>query len=87
MKTLRRWLAPALGALLVVVGAVLVLTTPPVTFGWFAYAPLSATTFPPGLFPPAQTVWGIALIALGAATLIAVISYRLGRRAAPRRDL
>lgn len=53
----------------------------PPSFGWFAYAPLSNTTFTPGAaYPP-----GLAALAaaVGALLLGAVVGFLVGRRARP----
>lgn len=51
----------------------------PVTFGWFAYAPLSDgvfTRFPPSLMPT-----GAAVALVAGTTLVAGwVGFRLGRR-------
>ncbi|NRG41300.1 hypothetical protein HRK28_10245 [Rathayibacter sp. VKM Ac-2835] len=82
MRT-RRWLLPAAGVLLVVIGIIVAATTPSeVSFGWFAYAPLSETMFSPVgtmVVPPGQATAG-ALIVLGLLVLAFCAGWLLARR-------
>lgn len=78
-----RWGLPALG--LILVGAGLVMASQPVSFGWFAYAPLSDAVFmrfPPSLVPTGAAV---ALIA-GTALVAGWVGFRLGRRPHGKRE-
>jgi heme/copper-type cytochrome/quinol oxidase subunit 1 len=74
------WLVPALAGIALIVGVVLLwhAAVTRVSSGWYAYAPLSGTTFLPDGLVPASEKWGAALIAAA----IAVLAWRLGRRAA-----
>ncbi|MCU1526709.1 MAG: hypothetical protein JWP75_472 [Frondihabitans sp.] len=68
---------PALSAVVVIVGIVLVwhAAATPVSFGWFAYAPLSDTTFRPDLDRGSEG-WGGVLVALG----VVALGFWLGAR-------
>ncbi|WP_133962905.1 hypothetical protein [Rathayibacter sp. PhB151] len=81
MRTIR-WLLPAAGVLLVVIGIVVAATTPrEVSFGWFAYAPLSETMFSPGtmvVIPGLATA--AALIVLGLLVLAFCAGWAVARR-------
>ncbi|MEU2201950.1 hypothetical protein [Isoptericola sp. NPDC019482] len=70
------WTAVVVGAALVVLG-VYQASTWSFTFGWFAYAPLSDTTFHPQIanfwVPPAMIGVGALLVGLGG-------GFLLGRR-------
>ena len=74
----------ALGTAAAVIGLVLILMpSDQASFGWFAYAPLSDTTFSPiGLhfFPRSQI--GIALFVIGLAVLAFGAGWMLGQRQA-----
>ena len=60
------------------VAGILVLRSSPLSFGWFAYAPLTDATFVPG---PASPFWlGPALVGLGIALLAGWTGFLLGRR-------
>lgn len=85
MKTVRQnpWqVAGALGIVLVTVGALLVVRgSAPRTFGWFAYAPLSETTFSPGIqVLSTQMLWGLGVGAAGLVVLASSVAYSLGLR-------
>lgn len=82
MRGLRSYVIGALGAVLLVIGIVVV-TTQPVGFGWTAYAPLTDVTFSPPFPTPAMLLGGI-VAGLGLALLAGWIGYRLGRRARQR---
>ncbi|MBD5785882.1 hypothetical protein IF650_06775 [Cellulosimicrobium terreum] len=71
--------ASALGVALLVTAAWI--ASRPASYGWFAYAPLSDTTFTPsGAYPPGQS----ALLAAGGALLLGLVGgFVLGRRARP----
>jgi heme/copper-type cytochrome/quinol oxidase subunit 1 len=79
MTALRGYLLAAIGAVLLVIGIVIV-TTQPVGFGWTAYAPLTDVTFTPPFPTPAMWIGG-ALAAVGLALLAGWVGFRLGRRA------
>ncbi|WKK72432.1 hypothetical protein Q0F99_05600 [Rathayibacter oskolensis] len=87
MKRLLPWIVPAAGLALLVAGLVVGLTTPTTAgFGWFAYAPLSATTFSPDavvLTRGVATAW--ALAALGALLLAFSAGWSLALRRERRR--
>lgn len=78
MQLVRRYWAPALGVVAILVGAFLAVTAP-VGIGWAAYAPLSALSFAPVSVPP-QFVAGVALAIAGLALLAGWFGYRLGAR-------
>lgn len=85
MKIVRQnpWQAAGvLGIVLVAVGALLVVRgSAPRTFGWFAYAPLSETTFSPGVqVLSTQMLWGLGAGATGLVVLAASLAYTLGVR-------
>ena len=71
-----------LGAVAAVIGLVLVLVPSDQTsFGWFAYAPLSNTTFSPiGLQLSPRSQIGIALFIVGLVVLAFGASWMLGQR-------
>lgn len=51
------------------------------SFGWFAYAPMSDTTFPDGVvLLDTRRRLALALVGLGALVLSAVVGYAVGRR-------
>jgi len=78
MSAVRSYGVGALGAVLLVIGVVVV-TTQPVGFGWTAYAPLTEATFAPPL--PAPGMWlGAAVAAVGLALAAGWVGFRLGRR-------
>ena len=80
-----------LGALAAVIGLVLfLLPSGQATFGWFAYAPLSNTTFfPPGVLLSPHGQIGIVLFLTGLAILAFGAGWMLGQRpaASKRRSL
>jgi heme/copper-type cytochrome/quinol oxidase subunit 1 len=79
MRALRGgYLLAAVGAVLLVIGIVVV-TTQPVGFGWTAYAPLTDVTFTPPFPTPAMWIGG-ALAAVGLALLAGWVGFRLGQR-------
>lgn len=67
-----------LSLMLVVGGVIIMVTADPVSFGWFAYAPLST---PWALAWTNRQVVGAALAALGLLLGAGVAGYHLGRRA------
>lgn len=74
--------AMTVGILLMAVGALLVVQGSRArTSGWFAYAPLSDTTFAPGIqvLSP-QMLWGFGAWATGLVVLAACAAYALGLR-------
>lgn len=72
-----------LGLALIVGGVVVVASTPPVSFGWFAYAPESDTVLLPTPVPPSLLI-GQLLVALGTAFLVGVAGWLFGRWATGR---
>ncbi|RDH97440.1 hypothetical protein DEU32_107128 [Curtobacterium sp. AG1037] len=68
------------GLAAVLVGILLIATAPHPTAGWFAYAPLSDTTFVPDQHPWQERA-GQALVAVGAV----VVAFVVGRLSAQRR--
>lgn len=50
----------------------------PVSYGWFAYAPLTEQTYAPG--PPWQRGAGTALAVVGLLVVGGAVGYLLGRR-------
>lgn len=76
----RRWAVLVLGVALLVVGAA-VINQPMASFGWFAYAPLSATTFVPVVSYMPQ---GLFLVALGLVLVSGWVGYQLGKRRTAR---
>lgn len=73
--------------ILVSVGAGLLLFTP-VSFGWFAYAPLSGESFSfSGMYPlTPERGAGAGLTVLGMLIVAGVLGWVLGRRSGLRRD-
>ncbi|PZF55555.1 hypothetical protein DEJ23_11615 [Curtobacterium sp. MCSS17_008] len=76
-RTLRALLA---GIALLVAGVVLLLAAPNPSFGYFAYAPLSDTTFLPNVHPWQERT-GQVLVLVGAV----VVAFALGRLSVRRR--
>lgn len=77
----------AVGSVLSVVGVVVlaVASARPVSFGWFAYAPLSNTTFTADgvhLFSTASLI-GASVLVIGLLVLAAWLGYRRGVRRRP----
>lgn len=86
IRAFLRWGVPLLGVILLIVGWVV--TSQPVTFGWFAYAPLPEAPLlrlPEGLI----TLQGGGAVALiSGITLIAgSVGFWLGHRARPNNVL
>lgn len=85
-KFLALWSIPIFGAIALVAG-MLLLAQPaprPVGFGWFAYAPLSGTTFAPLQSAAPFPFLAVALVVVGAALIAGWAGYRLGRRSMAR---
>ncbi|MWV57849.1 hypothetical protein [Rathayibacter sp. VKM Ac-2754] len=83
MRRLLHWILPMAGVALIVIGAVVGVTTPSaVSFGWFAYAPLSETTFSPSdaFVVTRGLATAGALVVLGALVLAFSAGLLLGRR-------
>lgn len=80
---LTRWLALFAGLVCAIAGAALMLAFPTMSFGWFAYAPLSDETFQPGPAPSATLVVGAVLLVSGFVLIAGWVGWRLGRRARP----
>lgn len=78
MVLLRKYGLVLAGLVLVIVGAILLLTPTTVGFGWTAYAPLSSSTFFP-TWPTASTLAGLALLILGLVTIAGWVGFRIGR--------
>ena len=77
----KRWWVLAIGVALVISGMVIA-GSQPVSFGWFAYAPLSNSTYMPAFSPVvAMPTEAAALLAIGAVLVAAWVGFRLGRRA------
>lgn len=74
--------ASVLTLVLVVGGVVVLATAEPVSFGWFAYAPLSGDSFstPWALAWTSQQVVGAVLVALGLLLGAGAAGYLIGRR-------
>jgi heme/copper-type cytochrome/quinol oxidase subunit 1 len=69
---------------LVLLGAAAWVSSRPVTYGWFAYAPLSESTYVPGpAFVPGGPGLPVLLATGGALALGAVVGYVVGRRGRP----
>ncbi|QHC67958.1 hypothetical protein GSU68_16220 [Rathayibacter sp. VKM Ac-2759] len=87
MRRILPWIVPAAGLALIAAGLVVGVTAPSaVSFGWFAYAPLSETTFSPDTVVLARgvaTAW--ALAALGALLLAFSAGWLLALRRERRR--
>ncbi|MCT2019890.1 hypothetical protein [Kocuria marina] len=91
-RRLPRWLVVlmSLGVVLVLGGALLVVSNPPtLTFGWFAYAPLSEETYVPlgenpwsSLFPPAAIAGWVSLL-VGLLLWAFCAGWLVGRRRRP----
>jgi len=91
---MRRWAILASGALLLVLGAVVLYTHLPIALGWVEYAPVSGMAFYPGLTSAPGTLDGIGRlsfdgyasfggqvsIALGTALVTGWVGFTLGRR-------
>jgi len=79
-------LTVALGALLLIVGAVVAMRAPrSMTFGWFEYAPAAAVALSPDGSPGFQMVStsllvGLAVAAAGLLLLVATLAYGAGLR-------
>jgi len=78
VAAVRRWGLLALGLIGMVVGLILLFRPIPSSFGWTAYAPLSATTFLP--YVPASYVVGAMILAVGVALAAGWVGFALGRR-------
>ena len=78
-----------LGAVAAVIGLVLLmLPSGQASVGWFAYAPLSNTTFiPPGVLLSPRSQFGIVLFIVGVVSLAFGAGWTLGQRqAGPERS-
>ena len=77
------WLLPTIGGVAVAVGIGLLVWSAahPVSYGWFAYAPLSDTVFTPqtGFW---ASRWGIGACGLGALVFAFWVGFLVGRRRA-----
>ncbi|MFI2485522.1 hypothetical protein ACH47X_01365 [Promicromonospora kroppenstedtii] len=63
------------------IGVAVWVATRPFAGGWFAYAPLSATTYTPFIAP--SSAWPALFAGAGALALGAVAGYVVGRRGRP----
>lgn len=82
-------LLPAVSGVLAIVGAILLASPgPPASFGWFAYVPLSSTSFVPAPWfsTPVHTVGAVLLMA-GAGAFLFCLGWGVGRRSHSRPDL
>lgn len=71
------------GALLIVLGAVVVATAPAQSFGWFAYAPLSNDVYSSPALPlvlSGRHLLGLAAVIAGLVLTALAVGLRLGRR-------
>ncbi len=74
-RILARWLVPVVGTAALIEGAVLAARTD-ASFGWFAYAPLSAIAF----FPLSQDrLAGLILLGVGLVLIAGWAGFWLGR--------
>lgn len=85
-RTSRQTIAWASAAALVIAGLILTVAgmLQPVSFGWFAYQPLTSATFSPGdagVFVSRTTLVGITVLILG----VGVVAFLAGWRAASAR--
>jgi hypothetical protein len=83
--TILRLITPAAGAVLMLIGAALLLFRPggqPAALGWAAYAPLSRAVFVPSLVPYVPAA--IALVLIGFCAIAAWVGFEIGRA---RRDV
>ncbi len=79
-------LIPVTAILIVILGTAIILVAgSEASFGWFAYAPLSNTTFlPEGIvYLGASSRVGMALCGVGLVVLAFWMGYRTGRRRRP----
>ena len=76
-----------LAGLALVVVSVVILVTPRgvASFGWFAYAPMSGTTFTPGVFLGPVHLWAAALGIIGLVASSWAVGYLAGGRIGERR--
>ncbi|KQQ05673.1 MULTISPECIES: hypothetical protein [unclassified Rathayibacter] len=85
MRRLLPWIVPAAGLALIIAGLVVGVTAPgAVSFGWFAYAPLSET-----MFSPSDAVVmsrGVALAWVLAVLGALLLAFSAGRLLAVRRE-
>ncbi|CAN5158637.1 hypothetical protein BH09ACT2_BH09ACT2_01950 [soil metagenome] len=73
---------PVTAGVLAITGLILLLRPdPPASFGWFAYVPLSTTTFMPmPWFSSTLHTVGATLIGVGIAVMVFCLGWRVGRR-------
>ncbi|QNE47194.1 hypothetical protein F1C58_09995 [Glaciihabitans sp. INWT7] len=73
---------PLIAGVLAITGLILLLRPdPPASFGWFAFVPLSSTTFvPTPWFSSTLHAAGAILIGVGIAALVFCLGWRVGRR-------
>lgn len=77
-------IALIIAGIIAVAGAIIVVLAllTPVSFGWFAYAPLSDAVFLPSVIAlPAWTLVGVVHFIAGLVTISYLIGKRRGRRA------
>ncbi|RAN78593.1 hypothetical protein B5P43_16880 [Bacillus sp. SRB_336] len=81
---------PSLALAAVLAGVVMAIfgATKPRAFGWFAYAPLSETTFYPEnfVFVDPWAIAGLVLLVAGLLVLAFMAGHRIGRRRPARRS-
>jgi len=82
--TLKRFLPVILAALLLIAGVgVMMVSHQAMSFGWFAYAPLSQQTYFPGagmiILAPGE-LWGMGMVVAGLIMLAFWSGYRTARR-------
>ncbi|CAN5465487.1 hypothetical protein BH09ACT4_BH09ACT4_03340 [soil metagenome] len=78
MKIIRRFWAPVVAVLAIVIGIVITQSNQ-ASFGWFSSAPESATVFFP-IFVSPQFIGGAAVAIFGVALLGGSVGYRLAKR-------
>jgi hypothetical protein len=83
-RSVTPWAVALLGAFLVIGGFVAAATVGPVSYGWFAYEPLPASTSEVStmtVLGPRRS-WALAVCGLGALLLSGALGYVMGTGAA-----